>query len=709
MAESPDNPHEPKPDKRSDADTSEPEIHHIYELADVPDRSARPDASASVRSATALAGQIQHHTTSVGSAAAARTVGSTATAESETARSKKKKHVLTSPPRQRARLGAWVVMLVCLAAAAVPMLVDFQRPAVFHPAEARSLVTSWETWQRQAALGYEQWSLEALESLIPAYNGQTQLDATPGTTWLHLVAFQFLPTGPDRTPTEWIVLAGRAVSVACGLLTVAAIFWIGICIGNLRTATLAALVCTANPLLLYYSRLAGPEMPQVALATLTIAAAVWAIRPLKMAGSRARQAVGWLLCGVCMGMAILTGGAGTIPFMLAPIVFIFTLYPNRVGHLMGLVAAVIVAALLTTPWALYTHEQDAATWQAWAQSLVPSYFHDPALLDDIATDRLWLLLLATLPWTAWLAAGLIQPFSTSSAGARLRMFLGWVWFVPVALLLLGAPGEGTPREMLIVLPAAALLVGQVVRQYSDLSDEGRHTRIWRLLRWPHCFAAMFASVAIPLVGEFQGGMQRAGWLSGPVSMEMPMGYWLGLGAALLGIVVLSMRFAERHHPGRSVACWAVWVIVAASVVAVPVARGPLGETPMRDAGEVVARVTGDAPLYWLTPEAQTDDAQADARLTLYSRHRLRTIQPDQLAALHGEHEQFYIVTEADRALDASMRRINRFENANLALWQGRTEKNTGEQQTEEQETGEQETKTETETDTEAETEAGEAL
>ncbi|MFW6059286.1 MAG: ArnT family glycosyltransferase [Phycisphaeraceae bacterium] len=666
MAGSGDNPREPEGYRRRPAGDGE-----TYELAHAADRPQQSGyRGGAVRRAAAAVGgmpdqyQYQgHYQTSVGSPAAATTTAPPREADP----AKKKQSVLTSPPRRRGLLAAWLVMLVCLVVAAIPMIVDLTRPAVFHPAEARALVTATETWQRQAVLSYERWwSLETVESLIPYYDGRRRLDATPGATWMHLLAFQVLPAGPNATPTDAIILAGRAVSVVCGLLTVAAVFWIGICIGSLRTATLAALVAAAHPLLLYYSRLAGPEMPQLALATLTVAAAVWAIRPLKMPGSRLRQAAGWVLCGLCLGMAILTGGAGLLPFILVPVIFIFALYPNRLGHLMGLVAAVFLAALLTTPWALYTHEQDAATWQAWIQSLVPTYVHEPALLDDIAMDRLWLLLLATLPWTAWLAAGLLQPFSTSSAGSRLRMFLGWVWFVPVALLGILAPGQGLPREMLVVVPAAALLAGQVIRQYSDLSDEGRHARIWRLLRWPHCFVLMFASVAIPLVGELQAGMERAGWLSGPVSAEMGMGYWIGLGAVLLGIVLLSMRFAERQHPGRTVACWAVWVVVAVSMVAMPVARGPLARTELEEVGRVVERATSGAPLYWLV--SADDGAQpADPRLVLYSRRRLMPMDAERLAEM-GREPRYYVVADADHALEAPLEPMHRFDAAGLTLW-----------------------------------------
>lgn len=603
------------------------------------------------------------------------------------------KQLLSSPPQSRARLAAWLVLLGCLLVAAIPMSLDLGRPAVIHEHEARSLAIAVETWRHQVEWTYAD---HFLETLVPAYNHQPQLEAPPGTTWLHLIAFRALGETPDTASTSQLVLAGRLVSLVCGLVTVASVFWIGLTIGSLRTATLAALVAAAHPLLLLHSRLAGVEMPQMAVMTLTIAAAVWAIRPLNMPGGLMRQGTAWVLCGLALAVAVLIGGLSHLPLILIPILLFFVLYPHRLSHLMGLVAAGIIAVLATLPWALYVYGESPEVWGTWVSQLVPAYFEDPALLGEVAGQRLMLLVAVTLPWTAWLAAGLVQPMSTSSAGARLRMMLGWMWFVPVALLLLAAPGEPTMTEIMMAIPATALLVGQVIRQFSDLSDEGRHARMWRLLRWPHAFVLMFASVALPAVGHFQEGMVRAGWLPGEVALAMPMGYWLGLGVVLMGVVIVSMRFAEQHHPGRAVACWAVWVIVAVGAIAAPVARGPMMNTPLRPVGAMVREATAGAPLYWLgaiardeaTGEVVEDAPRLDMppQLLLYSRRELRPIHPDQLEPLRQEHRQdegaMFVLAADSHAPPAGFEPVQRFAAVGLKLW--RAEAPAAPQETEQQ-------------------------
>ena len=639
-----------------------------------PGKSRDPRAAASARTAARLDATTpaQHRR------------GAQAPKTTQTAPRPQKKRDLTAPPRRREALTGWLTLLACLAIAALPLSVDLRRPAVTDPAEAQSLQIALETWDHLTELTYDEWSLEPL---VPIADGQPQLDATPGTTWLHLLAFKALPDAPSDTVA--MIFAGRLASLAMALLTVGAVFWAGMSIGGLRTATLAALVCTANPVFLYYGRLASPVIVEAAIAVLCVASAVWAVRPLKLPGGVVRQALGWLICGVCLGAAVLTGGLRDLPFILLPILLIFALYPHRLSHLMGLVAAVIIAVLLTTPWALYVHERDAAVWQSWAIELVPAYFYDLNALGRVVGERLGLLVLATLPWTPWLVAGLLQPFSTSSAGARLRMLLGWVWFVPVGLLLLGAPGHGAVKEMLIVLPAAALLSGQVLRQFSDLSDEGRHARIWRLTRWPFCFVLMFASVAIPGFAYLsQAGMLRVQWLPATLTADMPPWYWLGLGGLLLLTVLLSMRFCERNHPGRAAACWACWMIAAFTVVAIPVARGPLVQTPTARAGYELRQVNAGAPIYWLDPAHDARAVQADApatsagmrvtpgaidpRLELYARRPMHAISPRQLSQLRAEQPDMLVLTTLGRSPGENFAPKRQLEAVGLTLWRAQS-------------------------------------
>ena len=156
------------------------------------------------------------------------------------------------------------------------------------------------------------------------------------------------------------------------MLTIMAVFWAGYSLGGARTATFAALVCLANPVFLYHARLASPPMQHTAWAMLAIASALWVIRPLKSIPSVERQFIGWIVCGLAGGAALLTGGMITLGTVGAPIVLILFLCTHRVSHLMGLLAAVLIAVLLTMPWLIYSHEDDPEVFATWLGGLVPA-------------------------------------------------------------------------------------------------------------------------------------------------------------------------------------------------------------------------------------------------------------------------------------------------------------------------------------------------
>src|SRR5690606_24382401 len=143
---------------------------------------------------------------------------------------------------------------------------------------------------------------------------------------------------------------GRVLSCLLFLLTVTCVYWAGHCIGGYRTALFAGLLASVNPLLIYHGRLATPAIAVIAMMMLAIAAALWAIRPLRAAPSVTRQGIGWGICGLAMGAAAFIAGLGTMPVMACTILLILLLCPSRVSHLMGLIAAMLISALMIVSW-----------------------------------------------------------------------------------------------------------------------------------------------------------------------------------------------------------------------------------------------------------------------------------------------------------------------------------------------------------------------
>jgi 4-amino-4-deoxy-L-arabinose transferase-like glycosyltransferase len=515
-----------------------------------------------------------------------------------------------TPALSRDRPMAWLILIALIAVSALPVYYNLNHAGSMYVTQARALPLAAETWRHR----YEMYNGDVtLESLVPVLDGQPQLDQPPGIVWLDQLAFASLD--PATATDEDLAYHMRLLTAVFGLLTVAAVFWAGFSVGGLATASFSALVFLACPVWVFYARAGTLDMPSVALETLAVASAMWALRPLRPSPSVPRQAVGWVVCGVALGAAVLTGGPAAIPAVLAPIFVFSVMCPNRISHLLGLVASVFIAALAVMPWVQHVHGQDPQVWRQWVSILWPNSMSSPGAFGQAVSDRGMLLPLLVLPWTFWLIGSLAQPFSASSSGVRRRVLIGWAWFVCLMFLVLTGPGPDGLAGLLPALPAAAILIGQCLRLFSDLSAEARHARIWRLTRWPHLALLAAASVALPAGMYFQSALVQRNILSRLIVAPMTWYFWLGLGVSLLLITALSMRFALRHYPGKTLVCWAVWAVVLMNVMLIPLTRGPLmhpdpgtqapahgkapgaaaGNTPKIGPGEVPGKVPGEVP------------------------------------------------------------------------------------------------------------------
>ena len=535
-----------------------------------------------------------------------------------------------NPPRRGDRIMDWLIMLLCVSVASPALMVNLKWPDAADPHEARAVTTSIETFERLATL--EDDATFAVSQLQPYLNNRRQLEQPPGLTWAHLTIFALSPWPISEASTEGLVLLARVASVLMGLLIVAAVYWAGHSVGGRTTAVLAALVCAANPVFLWHARLATADIHFTAWALLSIAAALWAVRPLRPQPSVERQFIGWVVAGVALGLAILTHGAWALPKVVLPVIIIIILCPGRMGHLLGLVAALLIGVLMALPWAVYAHI---------AQELSPHAWFLPTSAGAELGWRTTLIVLGILPWTLWIVVALLQPFSASSSGARLRLAIGWSWFVTAtALFFVTSPIPTRAADLLPVLPAAAIVLGQQFNQYSSLADEGRYPRLWRLFRWPHFVVFAAASVVLPgllalqpLPYQNQYTYQPGWW------------FWLGLSVALLGLVMLSTRWALKNFPAKALACWAVWMLVLLGTVAIPLSRGPVLKnqilSEIRDK-PALGVLTEEQPLYWLTSsEAEADPVNPS--LLLFARRPIPQIGQDQIDQLLREHEQLYLL------------------------------------------------------------------
>ena len=491
----------------------------------------------------------------------------------------------TKAPKPRHDVGlAWLVLLGLLILAALPLLIDLNTPGVWTEQEALSVAISSETMQRKTPITDGETSLQ---SWTPVYQGESRWDLPPGGTWVHLLMYTGLtatPPGVESPNNSQWVRRARLGAVVMALLFVAAVFWAGYSIGGLPTGVISALVAMTMPLLVGFGRHANPHIAAMAWSALSIAGALWAMRPLRTSPSLIRQLLGWMTCGVGLGMATLTLGPTAIPGTLLCTVVLAMCCPRRIGHIMGLIASTALAVLLLTPWALHVHGHDPEVYQQWLSHLWPDF--GQAGWGETFSRAGWRIALAAAIsglWLIWLVPALIQPFSTSTGNARRRLMLGWGWLVAAMLLVAFAPGETRLSGLLMAVAPASVAIGLVIRQFHDLSAEGRHARLWLVGKWLTCGSMIALAIALPLTGYLLNHQPQAvQWLpSSDTSLVATMhwSFWAGAALALLLASILATRFALHNHPGRVSACLAVWMLILLGLSAIPVSRSEHLNTP----------------------------------------------------------------------------------------------------------------------------------
>lgn len=492
-------------------------------------------------------------------------------------------HLPPVPRPALRRRTTWALLFVLLAIGALPLLTGLSQQASDHPREILALAIADETWRHQAQFRADGLTLERL---VPVLDQQPLLDQPPGMAWLTVLAFA--PLDPDTATSESQLFRARLISVVMSLVTLGAVFWAGLSLGGLRTAVLASLVVLANPLLVIHGRLATADAVTAGWAMLSIAAALWAIRPLRPAPKVLRQALGWGLCGTALGLAALTRGPTIVPQIMLPLLLIGMICSRRLTHLFGLAAAGALAGLMTIPWAIYVHQQDANVWSHWVELLRPPT--DTTVLIEAVGTRSVALLVGSGVWGLLVIAALVAPWTTKNRPARRAMMIGWVWAVSgIGLVLLGPVfGETEWSDMaagvLLAVPVLALATGQLLQRIGDVARGGEVSSTWKRVALPTAALVLAASLVGPMVLHQHS----------PGMATMHAAYWIGT-AGVLGLIgLLATRWALRPFPGRAVACWSMWTVVATTLVMIPVSQGALS-LPQSNRETEVSEPRNDQP------------------------------------------------------------------------------------------------------------------
>lgn len=559
-----------------------------------------------------------------------------------------------------------LLLLVCTPI----LLINLGQPDVVDPGEASSLLRSTQTWKRYDTLSSQRGF--SLECLIPHENGRPALDEPPGLTWTHM--FWFMSMDPDHVSPAQLILRARLCSVFFAFLALICIYWAGYSLGRHRTAMFSLLILAANPVFIYYARTATPAMVQTGWGMLAIATSLWAIRPLRPLPSTERQFIGWIICGLAMGAATLAAGPITLATVVAPIFLLILFCPDRVSHLIGLLASMLIAVLLVVPWLMYAHEHNQLVWEHWLASIISvKQLQVSFLLQQSMTRGVWLAL-AFAPWIMWIFAVLAQPLSRSSKGLRrISLWLASGWAMGVILLVLPMPTPTKLSELLPLLPPVCLAVGQLFNHLGDLCKVDHPPRTWRWLRWPQACVLLALSLIIPWSLANQQSLIAGGFLPAGMVMNLPTHVIVALLLSLIGLWVLSLPGVINHRPGRALVCWSLWCIATISVVIAPLTRSDAAVYHGRIETSRLATKLHSTNLLWLTRDVEPEEA--DPRVLFYLQRNVPQIKYSQLERAlqtlraEGSAEHILIISPMDLKIEhPDVRAMGLLLEARLRLW-----------------------------------------
>ncbi|HEX5966352.1 MAG TPA: glycosyltransferase family 39 protein [Pyrinomonadaceae bacterium] len=301
------------------------------------------------------------------------------------------------------------------------------------------------------------------DPITPTLGGHTWFEKPPLLYWLMIAAAKVFGMN------EWSARFGPAM---CGLLTVAAVLWVGReterAQGVADFGLRAALVTASCLGLIVFSRAASFDVVITMTATWSLAFFLMH----ELAGSRRRKT--WLLIGffVFVGLSLLAKGlvGVVIPFGVVGLYYLLRRkWPERhvfVSLVWGLPLAALVAATWYGPVIAkhgWTFVDEFFIQHHFARYTSNKYKHPQPIYFFPA-----IILMLTLPWTGFLIDALARVRSWTWRGddslSIVRVFsLAWL-LLPIVFF--SFSGSKLPGYVLPAVPAAALLITDRLRSPS---------------------------------------------------------------------------------------------------------------------------------------------------------------------------------------------------------------------------------------------------
>ncbi|MEM6459633.1 MAG: hypothetical protein AAF710_09615 [Planctomycetota bacterium] len=534
----------------------------------------------------------------------------------------------------------WPLPLILLAALPA-FLISLGNRDVARVMENVSVGSSQETWHAwhanpQPGVTYPDRNV----LVLPTWNGEPRVNKPPMLVWVNLLAAELTGHDPGTTDAKRFILICRVVTVLFALLAVAAVYGLGLHLGDRTLAVFAAAVLVTMWCVVRAGRTASYDGHLLGWGTLAVAAAVVGsglMQPLPP--STRRRWLGWSVAAAATTAAVMTKGPLAWAVVGLPLL-VLTLVDFKRWRivLIGLMATGLVSAAAFAGWFFAV------------ERIVPQL--GETLAVEYAAQRneaqpVWyyaVLLVMAVPWTPWLIAGLVHPFlyrpdavtepDDAKRARRLRL-LPWVWFVTL-LVFFSIPGAKQQRYILPAVPAAALLCAFVLRDHWRVAGLGKPDRGAWLLQRPVGAVAVVGSVALPLLLAGQGWLQARGWIDDLNLAPIAAGSAVVLGFALLALSLPAEHKLRKHRLVPGVLLLAAWMTLVTATTNRAYALRSAADDPAPAAAARLLELADGRPIVYLRPDEPTQpDVSDEEPLLVHLRRAVPVIDDTTLTTYTG--------------------------------------------------------------------------
>jgi hypothetical protein len=243
-----------------------------------------------------------------------------------------------------------------------------------------------------------------------------------------------------------------------------------------------------------------------------------------------------------------------------------------------------------------------------------------------------------LPWTVWLAAGLVLPFARKYRDNCRRVLIPWLWFVTLFALFSLSPGR-EQRYILPVVPALAVLTAHVWHDLSARTERGESPPWADKMGTLHWGALTLVTLGFGAAFVLPGPTVAREWLDHAAFLRLSWPAAVAVSITLIGLAVQGWRWHRQGQLMRAAAATAAWTILGLTLQSYGSGRAP--SERLNAEADRVGRLVGNAPIRYIVLTGKAAD-RPGIEFLFYMRRVVLPITAEELADYASKSAQVYV-------------------------------------------------------------------